>query len=516
MKESRRLLIVSNRLPYHAHVKGEEVVVTPSTGGVASGLRVLHDETDSLWIGWPGDLSCMPRRHRTTVRNQMRDGRIVPVPLTRGESQEYYDGFCNSVLWPLLHYQIDQLPLGSPEWRTYRQVNQRFADAVAEHYRPGDLIWVHDYHLMLVPGLLRSLVPDAEIGFFLHVPFPAADIFRILPWRHELLQGLLGATLLGFHTGGYASHFLDAVRSLTALEVDGSLIRGASRSARVGVYPMGADVANFARMADASTMTMTEARSSSVRVPGPPDQRILLGVDRLDYTKGIPRRLLAYEQLLRDHPELIGRVRMIQIAVPSRVGVPSYERYREQVEELVGRINGEMGRVGWTPIEYLCQSVSPAQLAALYRSASVMLVTPLRDGMNLVAKEYVAARTDHDGVLVLSEFAGSAHELPEALTVNPYSIEEMADAFARALTMSAAERRQRMEGLRRTVLAKDVRWWASTFMRDLSNSQLFGSSADRSVMARSAAGGAAAARPLTCAVAAGGASSPRIGSRAIA
>ena len=497
MSESRRLLIVSNRLPYHAHVKGEEVVLTPSTGGVASGLRVLHDETDSLWIGWPGDLSCMPRRHRATVRNQMREGRIVPVPLTRGETQEYYDGFCNSILWPLLHYQIDRLPLGTPEWRTYRHVNQRFAEAVAENYRPGDVVWVHDYHLMLVPGLLRSLIPDAEIGFFLHVPFPAADIFRILPWRHELLQGLLGATLLGFHTGGYASHFLDAVRSLTALEVDGSMITGATRSARVGVYPMGADVANFARMADASIL----GPSHIAAVPGAANQRILLGVDRLDYTKGIPRRLLAYERLLRTHPELIGKVRMIQIAVPSRVGVPSYERIREQVEELVSRINGELGRVGWTPIEYLYQSVSPAQLASLYRAANVMLVTPLRDGMNLVAKEYVAARTDLDGVLVLSEFAGSSHELPEALSINPYSIDEMADAFARALTMGATERRQRMEGLRRTVLARDVRWWASTFMRDLTNStsaQLV-ASFERELLPRTAA------RPRTCAVRAAGA-----------
>jgi trehalose 6-phosphate synthase/phosphatase len=481
MAESRRLLIVSNRLPFRAYVEGEEVVLTPSTGGVASGLRVLHDETDSLWIGWPGDLSCMPRRHRTIVRTHMRNHHIVPVSLTRGESQEYYDGFCNSILWPLLHYQIDRLPLATPEWRTYRQVNQRFADAIAEQYRPGDVIWIHDYHLMLVPGLLRSYVPDAEIGFFLHVPFPAADVFRILPWRHEMLQGLLGATLLGFHTGGYAAHFLDAVRSLTALDVDGDLIRGASRSVRVGVYPMGADVASFAGMADAPIVAQTPAS-----VPGSPNQQILLGVDRLDYTKGIPRRLLAYERLLQDHPELRGRVRMIQIAVPSRVGVQSYERFREQVEELVSRINGQMGRVGWTPIEYLYQSVSPAQLASLYRAADVMLVTALRDGMNLVAKEYVAARTDVDGVLVLSEFAGSAHELPEALTINPYAIDEMAEVFARALTMCATERRQRMEALRRTVLARDVRWWASTFLRDLNSSQAV-APIDRSVMPRPAA-----------------------------
>jgi trehalose 6-phosphate synthase/phosphatase len=459
MANPRRLLIVSNRLPFTVRCDRGAVDLVPAAGGLATGLRQVHEQTDSVWVGWPGDVSDVPAAHLGELSSRFAEKRIVPVPLTRDESQQYYDEFCNGVLWPLLHYLIDRIPYGPSQWEAYRRINLRFADAIVQHYRPGDLVWVHDYHLLLVPGLLRQRLPDASIGFFLHVPFPAPDIFRVLPWRREILEGLLGAGLIGFHTPDYAAHFTACVRSLTGIDLDASI---GGHPVRVRAYPMGIDARRFAALAEDPAVVR-----ESEMLRDRPGQRLLLGIDRLDYTKGIPRRLLAYERLLLDHPELRGRVRLIQVAVPSRSDVPSYQHYRQQVEELVGRINGRLATVDWTPIRYLHQSVSPSQLVALYRAADVMLVTPLRDGMNLVAKEFVASRTDGDGVLVLSEFAGVASEFQEAVLVNPYDIEALARAVTLALTMPEAERRHRIAALQQQVVARDVAWWAETIRRDL-------------------------------------------------
>jgi trehalose 6-phosphate synthase/phosphatase len=322
---------------------------------------------------------------------------------------------------------------------------------------------VHDYQLLRVPLLVRRAIPDATIGFFLHIPFPALDVFRIIPCRREILAGLLGANVIGFHTADYASHFTDAIRSLTALEIEDNSVYANDHPVEVGVYPMGVDAARFSRMA-ADPDVVAESRRIAA-----PHQRVLLGVDRLDYTKGILRRLLAYERLLRGNPDMRERVQLIQVAVPSRECIASYQRLRQEVDELVGRINGDHGTLDWTPIRYLHQAVTPTQLVALYRLAAAMLVTPLRDGMNLVAKEYIASRTDGDGVLVLSEFAGASRELPEAVSVNPYDVEEMASRMKDALTMETSERRRRMAALRQRVAATDVYWWATTFLRDLAD-----------------------------------------------
>jgi trehalose 6-phosphate synthase/phosphatase len=460
--ENGRVIIVSNRLPIVARAEEDDMVLCRATGGLATGLRTLHENNDSVWIGWLGDMPPMSRAARKRLVRELQHQRIEAVELTRAESKAYYDDVCNGVLWPLFHYQIDRIPLTVPEWEVYRAVNQRFADAIVREYRPGDVIWIHDYHLLLVPGLVRNRLPDAHIGFFLHIPFPAAEVFQVAPWRREILAGVLGASVVGFHTPGYASQFEDAVRTLTAFEVAPGLVIANDRAVKVGAYPMGVDAAWFTAMA---TDPFVEAERA--QLTGHADEQLLLGIDRLDYTKGIPRRLLAYEQLLRDHPELRGRVRLIQVAVPSRDSVPSYQRFRQEIEEIVGRINGEHATVDWTPIRYLHQAVSPRQLVALYGAADVMLVTPLRDGMNLVAKEFVASRADGDGVLVLSEFAGAATQLPEALSVNPYAIDEMAAAMKHALTMNVVERRRRMGALRARVVAHDVTWWASAFLDDL-------------------------------------------------
>jgi len=287
---------------------------------------------------------------------------------------------------------------------------------VASHYQPGDLIWVHDYQLLLLPQLLRRRLPDARIGFFLHIPFPAEELFRTLPERDEVLEGLLGADLVGFHTPAYLRHFAASL-TLLGLTVDIDRVQLSNREVRLGVFPMGIDADSFGSMAQSPDIE-EEVRA----IKGNGNQRLLVGVDRLDYTKGIPRRLLAYERMLELHPELRERVRLMQVAVPSRTNVEAYQEYRSVVDGLVGRINGVFGTPHWVPVHYIYRGISESELVALYRAADVMVVTPLRDGMNLVAKEFVASRTDEDGVLVLSEFAGASWELPEAIQVNPYDV----------------------------------------------------------------------------------------------
>ena len=458
-----RLVIASNRLPAVIRPEGDGFTLGPAAGGLATGLRPLHERGGSVWIGWASDLPCVPRVARKRLIRDLHARRLVPVELTRHEAQSYYDDICNGVLWPLFHYQVDRIPLQTPDWNVYRAINERFADAIVREYRDGDVIWIHDYHLLLVPGLVRNRLPDAPIGFFLHIPFPALEVLQVAPWRREIVAGMLGANVVGFHTPAYAAQFENAVRALTAFEVETGRVVANARSVRVAAYPMGVDAPWFTAMAQSAAV---QREREQLLAPSP-ERQLLLGVDRLDYTKGIARRLLAYEQLLRHHAHLRGRVELIQVAVPSRESAPSYGEFRREVERLVARINGEHATLQWTPIRYLHQQVSPAQLIALYAAADVMLVTPLRDGMNLVAKEFVASRADGDGVLVLSELAGAAGQLAEAVLVNPYAIDEMASAMKNALAMDAAERRRRMRALRVRVAAQDVAWWASSILRDL-------------------------------------------------
>jgi len=459
-----RLLIVSNRLPVTVTVDGAEVRVAPSAGGLATGLRGPHERTRGLWIGWPGDLEDLSEEQHAAVTAQLTELRTVPVELSREEVKAYYEGFSNGVLWPLFHYLLDLIPLGASEWNAYRAANERFAEAVVREYRPGDLVWVQDYQLLLVPALLRKKIPRARIGFFLHIPFPSSEVFRTLPWREAILEGLLGADLVGFHTFPYLRHFTTSLLRILGVEAEVDRASFEGREVRLGVFPMGVDAEAFRRLAlDAGVLA--EAESVRAQHGG---NRLLIGVDRLDYTKGIPRRLLAIERLLEHEPSLRGRIRFVQIAVPSRSGVDAYAQFQRQVHEIVGRVNGLYGTVEWAPIHYLTQNFDQRQLAALYRAADVALVTPLRDGMNLVAKEFVASREDEDGVLVLSEFAGAASELGEALLVNPYDIDRVAATLAQALTMPEAERRERMRGLRRRVFAHDVNHWVEQFLLELS------------------------------------------------
>jgi trehalose 6-phosphate synthase/phosphatase len=460
-----RLLIVSNRLPVSVSRDKDQLSIHPSTGGLATGLGGVHASSGGVWLGWSGAVEgeLAPDQEKQLAK-RCQELSLVPVPLTGDEVERYYERYCNGVLWPALHYMINQLPLEVPDFDLYEKINRRFAEATVAQYRPGDLIWVHDYQLMLVPQMIRERLPEARIGFFLHIPFPASDVFRILPFRERLLAGMLGADLVGFHTAAYMRHFAAAALRILGVAIDVDRMRWEHRTVRAGVFPMGVDAGDFARLSDSPAVAAKVAEMRDGSHAGP---SLLVGMDRLDYTKGIPRRLLAYEHLLRQHPELRGRVRLVQVAVPSRTNVDRYQEFRSQVDTLIGRIHGQFATPSWVPVHYMYRGLPRDEVVALYRAADVMLVTPIRDGMNLVAKEFVAARTDEGGVLVLSEMAGAASELAEAVHVNPYDVPGSADAYYRALTMPEDERHTRMRALRRRVFAYDVHRWAQAFLQRL-------------------------------------------------
>jgi trehalose 6-phosphate synthase/phosphatase len=377
----------------------------------------------------------------------------VGVPLTAEDVAGYYDRFANGALWPVLHDRPDLACATAADWARYQAVNERFADVVAGALRPGDRVWIHDYHLLLLPRLLRARRPEARIGVFLHTPFPGVASLTRLPRHAALLDGLLGADVVGLHTPAYQARLVEAVGAVLGRRADAHEVPDGDRRVRLHASPMGIDAAAFeARAADPAIAP----RVAMLRRGGGP---LFVGVDRLDYTKGLPERLRAFARLLERDPALRGRARLFQLAVPSREDVPAYQALRAEVEALVARINARFGDDRWTPVEYVYGSLGADDLAALYRAADVMLVTPLRDGMNLVAKEFVASRGDEDGVLVLSAGAGAAGELRAALLVDPGDVDGMASACETALAMSPAERRVRMRRLRRTVHRHDVHQW---------------------------------------------------------
>jgi trehalose 6-phosphate synthase/phosphatase len=457
-----RLILVSNRLPVTLMTGEGHAEVKRSVGGLAAALRAPHARASSVWVGWPGSLERLRPSVRDDVGRQLSAMRIVPIALSKREERSYYDRLCNAVLWPICHDRLDQLPLHVGDWKVYETVNARFADAVAAQHRPGDLIWVHDYHLMRLPALLRERLPDARIGFFLHVPFPNPEIFFALPTRRWLVEGILGADLIGFHTRRWRGHFTAALRRLLGMEMDAdATVAYRGRRVALGVFPIGVEAA------DLEDRSLAREVTSEVLNLRSPTQRLLVGIDRLDYSKGILRRLVAYERLLIKHPDWREHVQLVQVAVPTRTRVRAYRRLRREVDALVGRINGRFATPTWTPVQYVYRRLSDTMLLALYRAADVMLVTPLRDGMNLVAKEFVACRTDEAGVLVLSEFAGAADELTDALIVNPYDADAVADTMHRALTMDRAERRRRLSALRASVRANDVHHWTTAFVEAL-------------------------------------------------
>jgi trehalose 6-phosphate synthase/phosphatase len=454
-----RLLIVSNRLPITVQRKGSIVELHESVGGLATGLRGPHSQSNGWWIGWPGNLTSLNEQQRSVVGDRLAEARTVPIEMSAEEIEIFYERLSNGILWPLFHDRLDRLPVHLDGWEVYETINRRYADAIAGMWQPGDIVWVHDYQLMRVPALVRERVPSARIGFFLHIPFPNPEMFLTLPVRRWILEGLLGADLIGFHTRRYRGHFTAALRRVLGMEMDAdSHVRYGKRAIRLGIFPMGVDVESLTERAGSRAVNAVALDLKNH--PG----KLLVGVDRLDYSKGLLRRLLSFERFLERHPEWHARVRMIQVAVPSRGNVEAYQAFKNEVESAVGRVNGRFARHDWTPIQYLHREVNDETLIGLYRAADAMVVTPLRDGMNLVAKEFVACRTDGDGVLILSEFAGAVDELTDALIVNPYDIEGVATAMHQALTLDGAERRRRMTRLREQVLHGDVHAWARSFV----------------------------------------------------
>ncbi len=460
-----RLVIVSNRLPITVSRQRGELVFTKSVGGVATGLGSIYKGLKSVWVGWPGiALEDVTEEEKRYITGKLLEENCYPVFLTRKEIGQYYYGFCNKTIWPLFHYFYLYMEYEWESFEVYKEINEKFLEKVLRVAREDDIIWVHDYHLMLLPNIIRERLKEATIGFFLHIPFPTYEVYRLLPVRENILRGLLGADLIGFHTYDYALHFLDSVMYLLGYEHTMGEIEVGDRIVKVDAFPMGIDYQRFASGIE-NRRVQKELRKLRKLTE---DQKLILSVDRLDYTKGIIQRLLAFELFLERYPQFHGKVTLIMVAVPTRTGVEHYMNLKKEVEELVGRINGRFGQVGWNPVWYLYRSVPFETLSTLYNAAHVALVTPLRDGMNLIAKEYLASKDrDGRGVLVLSEFAGASKELGEALLVNPNDVVGLSEAIKVALDMPEEEQIERNRTMQERLKRYTVRRWASDFMETL-------------------------------------------------
>lgn len=473
-----KTIIISNRLPLKITLNEDELHVEPSVGGLATGLKSYHEEGNSIWIGWSGLTEKeLNEDQEKRVKELVTKEKCATVSLTQNDLDNFYYGFSNRTLWPLFHYFMEYTEFEQDFWESYKSVNQKFADVVLDHVEDGDTIWVHDYQLLLLPKLLKDKKPNTTIGFFLHIPYPSYEIFRTFPWREEILKGMLGADLLGFHTYDYERHFLSSVKRILRLEVKFNEISYHDRVVKVDSFPMGIDYDKFHQAAvDQENTEKTELQQRlDNHINSSEDARMILSIDRMDYTKGIPNRIRAFEYFLNKYPEYKEKVRLIMLAVPSRSNVPQYQKLKRETDELVGRINGQFSTVSWTPIWYFYRSMPFESLINLYSSSHVAMISPVRDGMNLVAKEYVATRINQDGVLILSEMAGASKEMNEALIINPNNFEQIADTLKTALEMPLAKQKSRMEILQKRLKRYTVEKWADEFMKSLEATKSLGS-----------------------------------------
>lgn len=470
-----KTIIVSNRLPLQIKLQKNNLEVKPSVGGLATGMKSIHEDGNGVWIGWSGlteeDLNESVSRQ---VNQALEQVNCASVPLTQENIDNFYLGFSNKALWPHFHYFMEYTEFEKDQWDSYQEVNQKFANVVLEHLEDGDKVWVHDYQLLLLPKMIKDKKPEATIGFFLHIPFPSYEIFRTFPWREDLLEGMLGSDLIGFHTYDYERHFLSSVRRILRLEVQFNEISYEDRIVKVDSFPMGIDYDKFHHAAK-KHVNLPNDKKSELRkrlddhIQSSSNAKLILSIDRMDYTKGIPNRIRAFEYFLDKYPQFKEKVRLVMLAVPSRSDVPQYRKLKRETDELVGRINGKFATVSWTPIWYFYRSMPFENLIDLYTSSDIALVTPIRDGMNLVAKEYVATRVNQDGVLILSEMAGASNELDEAILINPNNFEELANALKNALEMPLEEQKKRMAILQKRLSRYTVEKWAKEFMKSLNS-----------------------------------------------
>jgi trehalose 6-phosphate synthase/phosphatase len=461
-----RLIVVANRLPLSTIRKAGELHFRPSPGGLAVGLSSLPESRERFWLGWPGVTNeKLKSEEKHQIIDRLADEDCHPVFLSRKQMEGYYQGFCNKTIWPLFHYFPRRTVYEIRFWKMYMQVNKAFCDEVMRVAEPGDCIWVHDYQLMLLPQLLRKQLPDSEIGFFLHIPWPSFELFRLLPWRQEILNGLLGADLIGFHTYDYVRHFLSSISRISRLEHSLGNVSVSNRIIKVDAFPMGIDYEKYSNAIDDPDVKK-EANKIQRRIG---QRKIILSIDRLDYSKGIIERLEAFDLFLSENPQYRGDVTLIMVAVPTRTGVEDYRELRSRLEQLVGRINGEYGTMGYIPVWYLYRSLPFAELTALYNASDVALVTPLRDGMNLIAKEFIAAKADKAGVLVISEMTGAACELGEALAVNSCDKRAIVHAIKEALEMPPLEQLERNKVMQERLRRYNISRWCHDFLTALSD-----------------------------------------------
>lgn len=469
LKAMKKIITVSNRLPVSAKKTKNGIAFKRSIGGVATGMASLKNSYKNTWIGWPGVMAedgDDPIVKEVTSKLKRKHG-CVPVFIGEEEFERFYEGFCNNTIWPLFHYFVQYTEYRKKNWEAYKKVNEMFLEKVLEKAKNGDTIWVHDYHLMLLPEMLRNKLPDSSIGFFLHIPFPSFEIFRLLPWRKEIIDGLLGADLIGFHLYDYVKHFLDSVQFLTGFNHDLGRINMGKRAVKTDAFPMGI---NFKKYSDGAEKPAVKNEVRKIRKQIG-KKKIILSTDRLDYSKGILERIRAFDLFLQKNPDQCGKVTMVLVAAPSRTGVPHYMELRNSLNEAVGRINGKHADMDWTPIIYINRLVGTKTLIALYKIADVALITPFRDGMNLMTKEFLAAKNDSTGVLIISEMAGASRELSEAVTVNPNNREEIAEAISTALSMDIKEQKERNRAMRARLRNYDVNRWAALFMKGLNSAK---------------------------------------------